>query len=50
MDAPGPGPITIDEKWLMEWFDWGWKLLLRHLAKHAAFDDWCDTHPRSIDD
>ena len=46
---PGPGEINIDEKWLMEWFDWGWQHLLLHLSKRAAFDVWCASHERSLD-
>jgi hypothetical protein len=47
MDEPGQGqPIVIDERWLTEWFEYGWANLNAFLALHAAFGAWCLTHNR----
>ena len=34
----------IDERWLCEWFEFGFAELSSYLAKHAAFDDFCHKH------
>jgi hypothetical protein len=36
--------VEIDERWLTEWFEFGFAELSSYLAKHAAFDDFCDKH------
>ena len=36
--------VEIDERWLTEWFEFGFAELSSYLAKHAAFDDFCDQH------
>ena len=33
--------VEIDERWLSEWFEFGFSELSTYLAKHAAFDDYC---------
>jgi hypothetical protein len=33
--------VEIDERWLSEWFEFGFSELSMYLAKHAAFDDYC---------
>jgi hypothetical protein len=47
-DSSGPGVdykyVEIDERWLTEWFEFGIAELSSYLAKHAAFDDFCDKH------
>ena len=30
---------------MLKWFNYGLRDLERFLAKHAAFDEWCDEHP-----
>ena len=39
--------VEIDERWLAEWFEFGFAELGSYLAKHAAFDDYC--HRRDLD-
>ena len=36
--------VEIDERWLSEWFEFGFSELSTYLAKHAAFDDYCHRH------
>jgi hypothetical protein len=36
--------VEIDERWLTEWFEFGFAEMSSYLAKHAAFDDFCDQH------
>jgi hypothetical protein len=36
--------VEIDERWLTEWFEFGFAELSSNLAKYAAFDDFCDTN------
>jgi hypothetical protein len=36
--------VEIDERWLTEWFEFGFAELSSYLAKHAAFDDFCHKH------
>ena len=31
----------IDERWLGEWFEFGFSELSAYLRKRAQFDDWC---------
>lgn len=36
---------TVDERWLVEWVEYGWTNesgLLNYLEKHARFLDWLD--------
>jgi hypothetical protein len=50
MDTPGPGMFKISEKYLAEWFDWGYANLVAYLAVYAKFDAWLTEHPeRSLD-
>jgi len=37
-------PVEIDERWLCEWFEFGFAELSSYLAKHAAFDDFIHRH------
>lgn len=48
MDTPGQNGelFDINEPWLMEWFEWGWKSLERFLGRQAAFAEWDAAHPR----
>lgn len=49
MAKPIPPPraiVVLDERWLAEWFKFGFKEMGIYLAKQAAFDAYCDTHPR----
>jgi hypothetical protein len=39
--------VEIDERWLAEWFEFGFAELGSYLAKHAAFDDYC--HRRDLE-
>lgn len=48
-DAPGPGPVHIDERFLMEWVEEGLLRFVALLAVHADFDAWCVDHERSLD-
>lgn len=48
-EAAGHEPIIIDERWLTEWFEYGWANLNIFLARHANFDAWCVDHERSLD-
>jgi hypothetical protein len=45
MDELSDRHIEIDERWLGEWFEFGFAEMNSYLAKHAAFDDWCDRRP-----
>ena len=36
--------FEIDERWLGEWFEFGFAELTSYLRKHAAFDRFCDEH------
>ncbi|HEY3766265.1 MAG TPA: hypothetical protein VGL44_13995 [Gaiellales bacterium] len=36
--------VEIDERWLTEWFEFGFAELSSYLAKYAAFDAFCDKH------
>jgi hypothetical protein len=36
--------VEIDERWLTEWFEFGFAELSSYLAKHAAFEDFCHKH------
>ena len=41
MDDQTPRPAEIDERWLGEWFEFGFSELSAYLRKRAQFDDWC---------
>jgi hypothetical protein len=47
MDELHDRHVEIDERWLSEWFEFGFAELSSYLAKHAAFDDYC--HKNEID-
>jgi hypothetical protein len=47
MDELHDKHVEIDERWLSEWFEFGFAELSSYLAKHAAFDDYC--HKNEID-
>ena len=47
MDELHEKQVEIDERWLSEWFEFGFAELANYLAKHAAFDDYC--HRRDVD-
>jgi hypothetical protein len=36
--------VEIDERWLSEWFEFGFAELSSYLGKYAAFDDFCGNH------
>lgn len=42
---PDADAIKIDEKYLVEWVEFGWTELVSYLTKHARFDAWCLEHP-----
>jgi hypothetical protein len=44
MDELHEKHVEIDERWLCEWFEFGFAELSSYLAKHAAFDDFCHKH------
>jgi hypothetical protein len=46
-DAP-PAAITVEvcEYWLREWIAFGFVEIDASLARHAAFEQYCTTHPR----
>jgi hypothetical protein len=44
MDELYDNHVEIDERWLTEWFEFGFAELSSYLAKHAAFDAFCDKH------
>jgi hypothetical protein len=44
MDELQEKHVEIDERWLSEWFEFGFSELGCYLAKHAAFDDYCHRH------
>ena len=44
MDELHDKHVEIDERWLSEWFEFGFAELSSYLAKHAAFDDYCHRH------
>jgi len=48
MDELQETQVEIDERWLAEWFEFGFAELGSYLAKYAAFDDYC--HRRHIID
>ncbi len=41
MDELQEKRVEIDERWLSEWFEFGFAEMSSYLAKHAAFDDYC---------
>ena len=47
MDELHEKHVEIDERWLSEWFEFGFAELSSYLAKHAAFDDFL--HKYEID-
>ena len=36
-------PPEIDERWLVEWIEFGWRELDRYLDRQARFTDWLET-------
>lgn len=42
--SPGHGAVHIDEKYLIEWFENGYRALVEYLANHARLDAWCAEH------
>jgi hypothetical protein len=36
--------LEMDEQWLDEWVTWGLRELDHHLARHAQFANWLETH------
>ncbi|MDX6495735.1 MAG: hypothetical protein QOE17_1721 [Gaiellales bacterium] len=44
MDELHETHVEIDERWLSEWFEFGFAELGSYLAKYAAFDDYCHRH------
>jgi hypothetical protein len=47
MDELHEKHVEIDERWLSEWFEFGFAELAGYLAKHAAFDDYL--HSNELD-
>ena len=47
MDELHDKHVEIDERWLSEWFEFGFAELSSYLAKHAAFDEYL--HKNEID-
>lgn len=43
-------PTEVDEKYLLEWFEHGYKNLGSYLTKQARFEDWCRRHPKEEHD
>ena len=41
--------VEVDERYLMEWFEHGWKALNVSLGRHAAFDAYCERHKKEPD-
>jgi hypothetical protein len=41
MDELQETTVEIDERWLSEWFEFGFSEMGSYLAKYAAFDDYC---------
>jgi hypothetical protein len=37
-------PLHIDERWLMEWFEFGLNEMNQMLSKYAAFDEYRQEH------
>ena len=35
-------PFVIDEKWLHEWFEWGYQNMMYFLQLNAEFEDYCN--------
>lgn len=35
------GGHEVDERWLMEWFEYGVTALERMLANQARYEEWC---------
>jgi hypothetical protein len=44
MDELHEKHVEIDERWLCEWFEFGFAELSSYLAKHAAFDEFIHRH------
>lgn len=42
-----PQPIQLDEEWLAEWIDFGYKQLLVYLWKVSRYERWCGEHDRT---
>jgi hypothetical protein len=47
MDELHEKHVEIDERWLSEWFEFGFAELSSYLAKYAAFDDFL--HKNELD-
>jgi hypothetical protein len=47
MDELHDKQVEIDERWLSEWFEFGFAELSSYLAKHAAFNEYL--HKNVID-
>ena len=47
-------PLTLpegsNEKWLLEWRDYGFKLISERLAKQTEFDNYCRDNPRPAEE
>ena len=43
-------PPKIDERYLLEWFEYGWEELNVSLGRHAAFDAYCERHKKEQDE
>jgi hypothetical protein len=41
MDELQETTVEIDERWLSEWFEFGFSEMGSYLAKHAAFEEYC---------
>lgn len=47
MEKPLSRRARTDEAWFAEWFEWGWRDLIRYLEKAALYEDWCRAHGRT---
>jgi hypothetical protein len=46
MRRPMPTQAEIDEAFMQEWLEWGFKELEAFLAHHAEYESWCIAHHR----
>lgn len=44
MPSDPPEHVEVDEKFLVEWIEFGMDAITSFLTKHAKFDAWCLEH------
>jgi hypothetical protein len=46
----GDPQLSIDERWMADWIEYGFDELGRYMRRYAAFTEWLDLNPAQSHD